>query len=98
MEPLNCIGHHRGDTVEIWGPVQAPNWIQDYISKKMGIAFDKVIVNMTFLGGGFGRKALMDYPHEALVISKAIGLPVQVIWAREDDITQGPFRPGISYR
>ncbi|RZM11290.1 MAG: xanthine dehydrogenase family protein molybdopterin-binding subunit, partial [Pedobacter sp.] len=98
MEPLNCIGHHRGDTVEIWGPVQAPNWIQDYISKKMGIAFDKVIVNMTFLGGGFGRKALMDYPHEALVISKAIGLPVQVIWAREDDVTQGPFRPGISYR
>ncbi|WP_316739055.1 molybdopterin cofactor-binding domain-containing protein [Pedobacter aquatilis] len=98
MEPLNCIGHHRGDTVEIWGPVQAPNWIQDYISKKMGIAFDKVIVNMTFLGGGFGRKALMDYPHEALVISKAIGLPVQVIWTREDDATQGPFRPGISYR
>lgn len=98
MEPLNCIGHHRGDTVEIWGPVQAPNWIQEYISKKMGIAFDKVIVNMTFLGGGFGRKALMDYPHEALVISKAIGLPVQVIWTREDDATQGPFRPGISYR
>jgi len=98
MEPLNCIGHHRGDTVEIWGPVQAPNWIQDYISKKMNIAFDKVIVNMTFLGGGFGRKALMDYPHEALVISKAIDLPVQVIWTREDDATQGPFRPGISYR
>ncbi|WP_316826209.1 molybdopterin cofactor-binding domain-containing protein [Pedobacter miscanthi] len=98
MEPLNCIAHHRGDTVEIWGPVQAPNWIQDYISKKMGIAFDKVIVNMTFLGGGFGRKALMDYPHEAVVISKAIGLPVQVIWTREDDATQGPFRPGISYR
>lgn len=98
MEPLNCIGHHRGDTVEIWGPVQAPNWIQDYISKKMNIAFDKVIVNMTFLGGGFGRKALMDYPHEALVISKAIGSPVQVIWTREDDATQGPFRPGISYR
>jgi len=98
MEPLNCIGHHRGDTVEIWGPVQAPNWIQDYISKKMGIAFDKVIVNMTFLGGGFGRKALTDYPHEALVISKAIGLPVQVIWTREDDATQGPFRPGMSYR
>lgn len=98
MEPLNCIAHHRGDTVEIWGPVQAPNWIQDYISKKMNIAFEKVIVNMTFLGGGFGRKALTDYPHEALVISKAIGLPVQVVWTREDDATQGPFRPGISYR
>jgi isoquinoline 1-oxidoreductase beta subunit len=53
---------------------------------------------MTFLGGGFGRKAFMDYPHEAALISKQIGGPVQVIWTREDDLTQGPYRPGISYR
>lgn len=98
MEPINCIAHFQGDKVEIWGPVQAPNWIQDYLSKKMGIEKDKVIVNLTFLGGGFGRKAMPDYPHEAAVISKEIGAPVQVVWTREDDSTQGPFRPGISYR
>jgi isoquinoline 1-oxidoreductase beta subunit len=64
----------------------------------MDLPVDKVIVNMTFLGGGFGRKAFMDYPHEASVISKEIGAPVQVMWTREDDATQGPYRPGISYR
>lgn len=98
MEPINCIAHFQGDKVEIWGPVQAPNWIQDYLSKKLGLTKENVIVNMTFLGGGFGRKAMPDYPHEAAVISKEIGAPVQVVWTREDDATQGPYRPGISYR
>ncbi|MCD9014181.1 molybdopterin cofactor-binding domain-containing protein [Parachryseolinea silvisoli] len=98
MEPLNCVAHWQGDKVEIWGPIQAPDWVQDYISKEMNLPRENVIVNMTFLGGGFGRKAFMDYPHEAVVISKVIGAPVQVVWTREDDMTQGPYRPGISYR
>lgn len=98
MEPLNCIAHYQPDKLEIWGPIQAPEWVQDAISKEMGIAREKVIVNMTFLGGGFGRKAFMDYPHEAAVISKEIGAPVQVVWTREDDATNGPYRPGITYR
>lgn len=98
MEPVNCVAHFQGDKVEIWGPIQAPEWVQDYISKEMGLPLEKIIINMTFLGGGFGRKAFMDYPHEAAVISKEIKGPVQVIWTREDDMTQGPYRPGISYR
>jgi isoquinoline 1-oxidoreductase subunit beta len=98
MEPVNCVAHYQGDKLEIWGPIQAPEWVQDYISKEMGLARENVIVNMTFLGGGFGRKAFMDYPHEASVISKEMGAPVQVVWTREDDMTQGPYRPGISYR
>jgi isoquinoline 1-oxidoreductase beta subunit len=98
MEPVNCIAHFQDDKIEIWGPVQAPNWIQDYVSKKMGVAREKVIVNMTFLGGGFGRKAMPDYPYEAVLVSKEIGAPVQVVWTREDDATQGPYRPGVSYR
>lgn len=98
MEPLNCIAHHQGDKIEIWGPIQAPDWVQGDISGKMGIKKENVIVNMTFLGGGFGRKAFLDYPHEACLISKEVGAPVQVLWTREDDMTQGPFRPGVSYR
>jgi len=98
MEPLNCTAHYQADKLEIWGPIQAPDWVQDFISKEMNIDRDKVIVNMTFLGGGFGRKAFMDYPHEAAFISKEVGMPIQVIWTREDDATQGPYRPGISYR
>jgi isoquinoline 1-oxidoreductase beta subunit len=98
MEPLNCIAHYQDDKLEIWGPIQAPEWVQDYISKEMSLPREKVIVNMTFLGGGFGRKAFMDYPHEAAVISREMKAPVQVVWTREDDATQGPYRPGITYR
>jgi isoquinoline 1-oxidoreductase subunit beta len=98
MEPLNCIAHYQENKLEIWGPIQAPDWVQEYLSKEMSLPMDNVIVNMTFLGGGFGRKAFLDYPHEATMISKAIGLPVQVTWSREDEMTQGPHRPGMSYR
>ena len=98
MEPLNCIAHYQKDKVEIWGPIQAPDWVQGDISKKFDVPIDNVRVNMTFLGGGFGRKAFLDYPYEATMISKQIGGPVQVVWTREDDTTQGPYRAGISYR
>jgi isoquinoline 1-oxidoreductase beta subunit len=98
MEPVNCIAHYQKDKLEIWGPIQAPDWVQEYLSKQMGFPKEKVFVNMTFLGGGFGRKAFLDYPHEATMISKKIGGPVQVVWTREDDATQGPYRPGMSYR
>ncbi len=98
MEPLNCIAHYQGDKLEIWGPIQGPDWVQGHLSKEMGLPKENVTVNMTFLGGGFGRKAFIDYPHEAAVISKEMGAPVQVVWSREDDMTQGPYRPGVSYR
>jgi isoquinoline 1-oxidoreductase beta subunit len=98
MEPLNCIAHYQKDKLEVWGPIQAPDWVQGYLSGQLNIPKENVIVNMTFLGGGFGRKAFLDYPHEATMISKEIGAPVQVVWTREDDATQGPYRAGISYR
>ena len=98
MEPLNCVAHYQKDKLEVWGPIQAPDWVQEYLSGQLNIPKEKVIVNMTFLGGGFGRKAFLDYPHEATMISKEIGAPVHVVWTREDDATQGPYRPGISYR
>ncbi|MFV5684223.1 molybdopterin cofactor-binding domain-containing protein [Flavobacterium sp. GB2R13] len=98
MEPVNCIAHYQGNKIEIWGPLQAPDWMQESVSKSFGLPLESVIVNMTFLGGGFGRKAFTDFCHEAVVISKEINGPVQVVWSREDDATQGPFRPGISYR
>ncbi|KUJ50039.1 xanthine dehydrogenase family protein molybdopterin-binding subunit [Chryseobacterium sp. JAH] len=98
MEPLNCIAHWKGDSVEIWGPVQAPELIQDAIAQEFKIPWQNIKVNMTFLGGGFGRKASADYPYEAAIISKQIGKPVQVVWTREDETTGGLFRPGITYR
>jgi isoquinoline 1-oxidoreductase beta subunit len=98
MEPLNCVALVKDNKCEIWGPVQAPDWVRSDIARLMELKFEDVTVNMTFLGGGFGRKAFLDYPHEAAVISKAINGPVQVVWTREDDMTQGPFRPGMVYQ
>lgn len=97
MEPINCIAHVHDDKCEIWGPIQGPDWIQGDISEKLGLKPENVTVNMTFLGGGFGRKAFTDYTYEAAIISKEIKAPVQVVWTREDDMTQGPFRPGAVY-
>ena len=98
MEPVNCTASVAGDKCEIWGPIQGPDWIQDDLSQQLGIPKENVTVHMTFLGGGFGRKAFTDYPHEAALISKEIKAPVQVVWTREDDMTQGPFRPGMMYQ
>lgn len=98
MEPLNCTAHVYDDKCEIWGPIQAPDWMQGMIAQYLGIKPDNVKINMTFLGGGFGRKAFMDYLDEAVMISKDTKAPVQVIWTREDDMVAGPFRPGAVYQ
>ena len=97
MEPLNCIADVKQDSCEIWGPIQGPDWIRGDLSASLKLPMEKVKVNMTFLGGGLGRKAFNDYPYEAAMISKEIKAPVQVLWTREDDMTMGPFRPGMVY-
>src|SRR6185503_3485663 len=97
MEPLTCTAYVQGDKVEVWGPIQAPDWIQRDICGRLKLDPENVKVNMTFLGGGFGRKAFMDYTFEPVVLSKEMNAPVQVVWTREDDMTQGPFRPGAVY-
>lgn len=97
MEPLNCTAHFHDNKCEVWGPIQAPDWIQKDLSDRLKIPFENIKVHMTFLGGGFGRKAFTDYTSEAVFLSKEINAPVQVVWTREDDTTQGPFRPGAVY-
>jgi isoquinoline 1-oxidoreductase beta subunit len=97
MEPVNCTAWVQDNKCEIWGPIQGPDWIQGDISDRLKIPVENVIVNMTFLGGGFGRKAFTDYTAEAVLLSKEVKAPVQVIWMREDDMVQGPFRPGAVY-
>ncbi|WP_461102610.1 xanthine dehydrogenase family protein molybdopterin-binding subunit [Spirosoma koreense] len=98
MEPLNCTADVRADRAIIWGPIQEANSIQADLSERLNIPPDKVTVNMTFLGGGFGRKAFQDYPMEAALLSKEMKAPVQVMWTREDDMSGGPFRGGAMYR
>lgn len=97
MEPLNCTAWVHDDKCEVWGPIQGPDWIQGNLAGHLKLKPENVTVNMTFLGGGFGRKAFTDYPYEAAMLSKELNAPVQVVWTREDDMTAGPFRPGMVY-
>lgn len=98
MEPVNCTADVKDKSITIWGPIQEANWIQASLSERLAIPIENVHVHMTFLGGGFGRKAFTDYPLEAALISKEIKAPVQLLCTREDDMTMGPFRAGAMYR
>lgn len=99
MEPLNCTARWQDGVLEIWGPTQAPDWMQSHLGRAFKLPLDQVRVQMTLLGGAFGRKGFTDYVYEAAVLARAIeGTPVQVLWAREDDLASGPFRPGMAYR
>lgn len=95
MEPMNMVAHVKEDgSCEVWGPTQSPQWLMRDLSEYLDIPEEKVKVHVSFLGGGFGRRAFNDFVIEAASISKQINNPVKVIWTREDDTQQGPFRPG----
>lgn len=86
METPNATASVKDGACEVWAPVQAPQTTRQEISDFLGIDLDKVTVNVTFLGGGFGRKSKPDFVLEAVALSKMVALPVQVMWTREDDI------------
>ena len=86
MEPPVATAHVADGKAEIWAPVQSPGGTREDVAKTLGIAPEDVTVNVTLLGGGFGRKSKCDYALEAALISKAIAAPVKVQWTREDDV------------
>jgi isoquinoline 1-oxidoreductase beta subunit len=103
MEPLTATAHVKPDgTIEVWAPTQFPNWATGVIAQAQGIkpeeAHDKVRMNVTMLGGGFGRKANPDFVLEAVQISNATGTPVKVQWTREDDMRHDFYRPASYHR
>ena len=93
MEPMNCVARVDAGGAEIWAPTQAPLWARGDVAKALGLPDDKVVVHVTFLGGGFGRRAFPDFVVEAALVSKGAGAPVQVTWTREDDLRGDLFRP-----
>ena len=92
MEPMNAIVSIEADKAEFWGSTQNPNGIRSFLAGKYNIDESAVKVNYTFMGGGFGRRSMTDVAEEAADLSSKTGKPVKVVWTREDDQTQGPFR------
>jgi len=94
MEPMNATALVKGDAVEIWAPTQSPSITQGFGARTAGVTPDKVKVNTTLLGGGFGRKTEADFIIDAVSLAKAVqGRPVKVIWSREDDVQHDKYRP-----
>jgi isoquinoline 1-oxidoreductase beta subunit len=87
MEPPAATARIIDGRCEVWAAVQAPQAARDRVSKRLGLPLDRVTVNVTLLGGGFGRKSKPDYVVEAALLSQAMdGKPVKVTWTREDDV------------
>ena len=98
VETMNCIADVREDRCVIWAPTQAPNSVQEEVAKFLGTTAEKVDVNVTLIGGGFGRRLAVDYALEAAEISRAVKAPVQVLWSRADDTRHGHFQAASVHR
>ncbi len=92
MEPPSATVRVANGKCEAWACVQSPGGTRDELAKKLGLKPEDVTVNVTLLGGGFGRKSKCDYVLEAALLSQAMGgTPIKVIWTREDDIQNGYY-------
>ena len=98
MEPGNCTAHFEGSKCELWAPTQVPQDVRDSVAQAVGLDPDQVTVNITLLGGGFGRRLEHDYGVEAALVSKVAGVPVKVIWTREDDMRNSTYRPASYHK
>ena len=93
MEPMNCTAHVRSDSCEIWASTQMQTPSRDAAAQVTGLPPDKVKVNTLYAGGGFGRRARVDYVAETVEIAKLTGVPVKLTWSREDDMQHDWYRP-----
>ncbi|WP_434569363.1 molybdopterin cofactor-binding domain-containing protein [Pseudomonas sp. Z3-8] len=92
MEPMVAVARFKDGQCEAWAPSQAPQVTRERVAERLGIPFEKVTINITLLGGGFGRKSKPDFVVEAAVLAKEFpGQAVRVQWTREDDIHHSYF-------
>ena len=100
MEPLNCTVKISADRCEIWTGTQFQTLEQGAAAAITGLKPEQVVINTTFLGGGFGRRATAesDFVSEAVHVAKAAGVPVKTVWTREDDIRGGYYRSAFLHK
>ena len=98
MEPMNCTAHVTADSCTVWGPLQGPELAKVVLSSMLKLPPEKVSINRTLLGGGFGRRLLVDFVVQAALISKAVNRPVKVVWSREEDMRHDVYRPATLNR
>ncbi len=100
MEPMNFYANVTDDKAELVGPIQTPQFLEGTIEGVLGIPKENITIKMTRMGGGFGRRLYGHFGTEAALISKAVSAPVKLVYSREDDMTQGTYRPAymVTYK
>ncbi|SHJ00709.1 isoquinoline 1-oxidoreductase, beta subunit [Arenibacter nanhaiticus] len=98
MEPMNFFANITDEKIHLVGPVQTPEFAANAVAGMLGRDVNEVHLEMTRMGGGFGRRLYGDFVYEVAEIADAIRKPVKVIFSREDDMTAGTYRPAIKYR
>ena len=93
LEPMNFFANVTDEKALLVGPIQTPEYMEKSVSKRLGMPLEKIDIQMTRMGGGFGRRLYGHFLTEAAVISKEMKQPVKLIYTREDDMTQGTYRP-----
>jgi isoquinoline 1-oxidoreductase beta subunit len=93
MEPINCFADVKADHAHLAGPLQGPGLIRPALADRLGIPEENIEIEMTRMGGGFGRRAYSHYMVEAALISQKVNAPVRLMYTREDDMTNGIYRP-----
>ena len=93
MEPMNFFAHVTADKAELVGPVQTPEFMERSVAERLGMSLEQVDIQMTRMGGGFGRRLYGHFLTEAAVISQKMNAPVKLVYSREDDMTFGTYRP-----
>jgi isoquinoline 1-oxidoreductase subunit beta len=94
MEPQTCTAQVRSDGVEIWAPTQDASTALATAAIAAGVSDEKVKVNRTLLGGGFGRRGtIQEFVRQAVLIAREVDAPVKLVWSREEDVAHDLYRP-----
>lgn len=100
MEPMNFFAHVTADKAELVGPIQTPEFMEKSVAARLGMPVENIDIQMTRMGGGFGRRLYGHFVVEAAVISQRMNAPIKLVYTREDDMTFGNYRPAyqVFYR
>lgn len=98
MEPMNFFAHVTDEKAELVGPIQTPEFLEKTLISVLGMPAEKIDIMMTRMGGGFGRRLYGTFGVEAAMISRKMKAPIKLVYTREDDMTQGTYRPSYKIR